>query len=126
MSKSKVDRYRGNRSHGKGNTKNQRGGGSTGGKGRGGAFKQKFSRYAKLVGQRKKLKPRLSAKPRLKTITLNDLNKYITDNKEINLKDIGFQKILGTGQLNKPVVIKNAVVTVKAKEKIESAGGKVE
>jgi large subunit ribosomal protein L15 len=126
MSKSKVDRYRGNRSHGKGNTKNHRGGGSNGGKGRGGSFKQKFSRYFKLVGQRKKLKPRLKAKPRLKTINLNNLNMLIKENKEIDLKELGYQKILGSGNIIKAIVIKNAVVTQKAKEKIENAGGKIE
>jgi large subunit ribosomal protein L15 len=126
MPKSKVDRLRGKRTHGKGNTKNQRGAGSKGGSGRAGSFKHKFSKYFTMLGKRKLISPRLHAKVRVKTITLNDLNKYIVDKETIDLKEIGFGKILGTGNLNKPVKIKNAQVTKIAKEKIEKAGGVIE
>jgi len=126
MPKSKVDRLRGKRTHGKGNTKNQRGAGSKGGAGRAGSFKHKFSKYFPTIGKRKLLSPRLHAKTRVKTITLHDLNKYIVDKETIDLKTIGFEKILGTGTLNKPVKITNAQVTKIAKEKIEKAGGVIE
>jgi len=126
MPKSKVDRLRGKRTHGKGNTKNKRGAGCKGGAGRAGSFKHKFTKYFPLLGKRKLVSPRLSAKVRVKTITLHDLNKYITDKDYIDLKEIGFGKILGTGNLSKAIKIKNAQVTKVAKEKIEKVGGVIE
>lgn len=126
MSKSKVDRLRGKRTHGKGNTKNKRGAGCKGGRGRAGSFKHKFTKYYVVIGKRKLLTPRLRAKTKLKTITLHDLNKYLTDKDTLDLKEIGFEKILGTGNLEKAVKIKNAQVTKIAKKKIEDKGGVVE
>lgn len=126
MPKSKVDRLRGKRTHGKGNTKNQRGAGCKGGAGRAGSFKHKFTKYYMTVGKRKILSPRLGPKKKLLAITLHDLNKYVVGKDVIDLKEIGFDKILGTGTLTKAVKIKNAQVTKKAKEKIEKVGGVVE
>ncbi|MDD3178008.1 MAG: uL15 family ribosomal protein [Candidatus ainarchaeum sp.] len=122
MSKSKTDRLRGKRTFGKGNTKNNRGGGSTGGRGRGGSFKHKFGKFSSTIGIKVTLKP----KNKLKTITLKDLSLLIKDSKEINLKNLGYDKVLGTGNINKSVVIKNAKFTETAKAKIEAAGGKFE
>jgi len=126
MPKSKVDRLRGKRTHGKGNTKNKRGAGCKGGAGRAGSFKHKFTKYYMTIGKRKILSPRLAPKVKLKTITLHDLNSYIKDKDFIDLKEIGFEKILGTGNLNKAIKIKNAQVTKIAREKIEKVGGVVE
>ena len=122
MGRTKVDRLRGKRTHGHGNTKNARGSGCTGGKGRAGSTKHKFTKYYVDFGQRITLKP----KEKLKTITLEALSEIIKDKKEINLKELGYDKILGKGKLLKPVIIKNAIVTAIAKEKIESVGGKIE
>jgi large subunit ribosomal protein L15 len=123
MSKRKIDRLRGQRTHGRGNTKNGRGGGCKGGKGRAGAFKHKRFTFYEVTSQPKK---RLHPKPKQKAITLDQLNFLIVDKKEIDLKEMGYDKILGSGNLTKPVVIKNAIVTQKAKQKIEAAGGKIE
>jgi large subunit ribosomal protein L15 len=122
MSKTKNDRLRGNRSHGKGNTKNNRGSGCKGGKGRAGSFKHKFTKYYVTIGNKISLKP----KEKLKTINLTDLDVLAKDKTEINLKELGYGKILAKGNLTKKLIIKNAQVTEKAKEKIEQAGGKVE
>lgn len=122
MGRTKVDRLRGKRTHGHGNTKNARGSGCTGGKGRAGSTKHKFTKYYVDFGQRIFLKP----KEKLKTITLEALSELIKDKKEINLKALGYDKILGKGKLTKPVIIKNALATAIAKEKIESVGGKLE
>jgi len=127
MSKSKVDRLRGKRTHGKGNTKNNRGGGSNGGRGRGGSFKHKFTKYAPLIGVRKLLKPRLKAKDRLEAITLTQLDLIIKDQTVIDLKQLGYDKILGTGNITKKVTIKNVkAITEVAKSKIEAIGGLIE
>ena len=122
MSKSKLDRLRGHRTNGKGNTKNKRGAGCKGGRGRAGSHKHKFSKYYMTFGIKKRLNP----KTKLKTITLEDLKLLAKDKKEINLSDFGFQKILGKGNITTPLIIKNAVLTKVAKEKIEKAGGRIE
>ncbi len=122
MSRTKVDKLRGKRTHGHGNTKNARGSGCTGGKGRAGSTKHKFTKYYVDFGQRIYLKP----KTKLKTITLEALSEMIKDKTEINLKEMGYDKILGKGKLSKPITIKNALVTEVAREKIESVGGKIE
>ncbi len=126
MSKSKVDRLRGKRTHGKGNTKNKRGAGCKGGAGRAGSFKHKFTKYYVMIGKRKLLSPRLRAKEKLRTITLHDLNKYLVNTDTIDLKEIGFDKILGTGNILKSIKVKNAILTKTAKEKIEKKGGVIE
>ncbi len=122
MSKTKKDRLRGNRSHGKGNTKNDRGSGCRGGKGRGGSFKHKFTKYYLTIGQKITLKPKV--KP--KTINLVDLDYLTKDKTEIDLKKLGYDKILAKGNLTKKLIIKNAQATPRAKEKIEQMGGKIE
>jgi large subunit ribosomal protein L15 len=122
MTKSKDDRLRGNRSHGKGNTKNGRGAGCKGGRGRAGSTKHKFSKYYVTFG----IKRRLAPKAQLKAINLCDLDLLIKDQNEVNLKDLGYDKILAKGTLSKAVKFKNALVTQRAKEKIEEVGGSVE
>ncbi len=126
MSKSKVDRLRGKRTHGKGNTKNKRGAGCKGGRGRAGSFKHKSVKYASVTGKRKLMKPRLKAKDKILSITIKDLLLLIKDNTEVNLKELGYHKVLGTGNITKAITLKNAMVTKIAKIKIESAGGKIE
>jgi len=122
MGKRKIDRLRGKRTHGHGDTKNARGSGKTGGKGRAGSHKHKFTKYYTEFGIKKRLNP----KKKLKEITLEKLNLLVNDKKEIDLKELGYDKILGKGNLTKPIVIKNAKVTSGAKEKIEGIGGKIE
>ena len=53
----KLKKYLGTRSRGAGNTKNRRGAGCKGGKGRAGSKKHKFQKYVKLFGT-EKIKPR--------------------------------------------------------------------
>jgi large subunit ribosomal protein L15 len=122
MGKSKVDKLRGKRSHGKGNTKNNRGSGCKGGKGRAGSKKHKFTKYYLTFG----IKKRLCCKKTLKTINLVDLIPLVKDKTEINLKELGYDKILGKGEIKSAIKFKNALVTNLAKEKIEKAGGSIE
>jgi len=124
MSKSKVDRLRGHRTHGKGNTKNHRGAGSNGGRGRAGSFKHKRGKFLPFVNCNTKI--RLKAKPKLLEINLITLDKLAGTNKEIDLQKFGFDKILGSGDIKKPLIIRNAKCTAIAKIKIEKAGGKIE
>jgi large subunit ribosomal protein L15 len=124
MSKSKVDRLRGHRTHGKGSTKNHRGSGSNGGRGRAGAFKHKRGKFLPYVNFNTKI--RLKAKTKLVEINLNDLDKLAGNNKELDLSKFGIDKILGSGNITKALIIKNAKYTAAAKAKIEKAGGKLE
>jgi len=126
MSNTKNDRLRGKRSHGTGNTKNHRGAGSKGGRGRAGSFKHKFSKFYPVLGKRKIMKPRLKGKTKLREITIYNLDLLIKDAKEVNLKELGYDKVIGFGKITKAITLKNAKVTAVAKQKIEAAGGKVE
>jgi len=124
MSKTKIDRLRGHRTHGKGNTKNHRGAGSNGGRGRAGSFKHKRGKFMAFTNSHTKI--RMKAKAKLREISIYNLMMLVGNNKEINLKELGFDKIIGTGKVTKTLIIKNAQFTDIAKQKIEKAGGKIE
>ncbi|MHA2273144.1 MAG: uL15m family ribosomal protein [Candidatus Hodarchaeales archaeon] len=47
------------------------------------------------------------------------------DRIKVNLRELGFQKLLGSGQVQTPMIIDVDVATGKAVEKIEAAGGEV-
>ena len=130
----KKEKLRGKRSHGKGNTKNKRGAGCRGGRGRAGSHKHKYTKYYKDFGTNKKLK----IKGAVLAINLSDLSqklpKLLENNRVekegdafvIDGNKIGYGKILGRGSLKEKIVVRNMEVSKKAAEIIESAGGKVE
>ena len=65
-----------------------------------------------------------------KLLVTNDLNSLNIknlkfDKQEINLTELGYDKLLGTGTLNKKYIIQVKSFTKKAKEKIEKAGGQI-
>jgi len=128
----KKNRVRGERTHGKGDTKNNRGGGCRGGRGNAGADKGKFASIGRLTPIEYRLKPNKHGI----AITLGDLDskldllvrrekvtmegkKYVVDEKS------GYEKVLSQGQTTKVIILKlNA--SKKAIEKIEKAGGTFE
>lgn len=130
----KKNRLRGQRTHGKGNTKNKRGAGCRGGRGRAGSHKHKFSKYYMTFGVKRKLK----AKEKPKAINLDELSERLAklgrekkvekegDYIVINGNTLPVSKILSTGLISEKILVKNLAVSKKAKEKIEKAGGKVE
>lgn len=130
----KKIKLRGHRFHGKGNTKNKRGAGCKGGRGRAGSHKHKFSKYWMTFG----MKRRLKAKHSMPAIKLDDLcimmphliakGKIEMRGKEfvVDGKKIRYGKILSTGNVNQKLIIRNMNVSAGAREKIEAAGGKVE
>jgi len=71
----------------------------------------------------KKLKP-TPLKP--KTVSIGYLNEYAvkTSVKNINVMEIGYEKVLGSGILDQALEITARAFSAKAKEKIEKAGGK--
>ena len=54
-------------------------------------------------------------------ITLDQLAK----GSEINLTELGYTKLLGTGKITKPLTIKVATFSKTAQEKVSQAGGKI-
>lgn len=130
----KKIKLRGQRTHGKGNTKNRRGAGCRGGRGKAGSHKHKYSKYYLVFGTKRKLKP----KRKERAINLDELNKeievWVREKKVekekglliIDGKKLGLEKILSVGNIDEKVLIRNLPVSKKAKEKIEKAGGIVE
>jgi large subunit ribosomal protein L15 len=114
----KTKKYRGSRTHGRG-TKKGRGAGLRGGRGRGGSKKHKhlmdFGKhgFTHHFADERKL---------VKFINVGDLSK-LKKGKEINLKELGYDKLLGKGSIDDPMVIAVPKASSKAKEKIEKVGG---
>ncbi len=128
----KAVKLRGSRTHGYGSHKKHRGKGSKGGKGMGGVFDQKKTWVMKYDPDRlgklgfKSLKGK-KFKPKQKAINIRDLNRLLetVKEKEIDLGVLGYDKLLSTGELKKPVSIKVHSYSAAAKEKVEAAGGKI-
>lgn len=126
----KVRRMRGSHTHGWGAKKKHRGGGSQSGKGRSGMMKHKKSwmvmnepRHFGKYG----FKVPAGAKREVRAITLRDLDTLARrlGKTEIDVKEHGFDKVLGTGKLTQPLTVKADNIVESAKSKIEAAGGKI-
>jgi large subunit ribosomal protein L15 len=130
----KSNKQRGERTHGKGDTKNKRGAGNRGGRGRAGSHKHKYSMYYGQFGQEKK---QIIGKPKAPTLNVEDLEQYIptwvqeqkvTKKGKLMIIDgnlIGVTKITGRGKIAIPVSLKNLATSKKAHEKITAAGGNI-
>lgn len=130
----KKIKLRGHRFHGKGNTKNKRGAGCRGGRGRAGSHKHKFSKYWMTFGMKRRLKPKHTM-PEIKLDDLCILVPHLIAEGKIEMrgkefvvdgKKAGYGKLLGTGKVNQKLIVRNMKVSASAREKIEAAGGKVE
>src|SRR3989344_978986 len=124
----KFSRMRGSKTHGWGMKKKHRGGGSQGGKGMSGLMKHKKSWMIKNDPDhfgRIGFTP--ISRSNEKTINLRDVDMLARNSgmKEIDLTKYGYTKLLGTGKINSSVIVKIKKSVASAKEKIESAGGKV-
>lgn len=126
----KIRKRRATRTCGYGSTKKHRGKGSRGGRGKAGLHKQKKTwmvvndpdHYGK-----KGFKIHPSAKKTIKSITLRDLDVIARKLKktEINVSELGFDKVISKGKLTQPLSIKADKITEKARQRIEESGGKV-
>ncbi len=127
---------RGWRRHGHGNIKNRRGSGNRGGRGRAGLHKHKWSKVAaeqeKYFGKKGfvSIQQKRGKRAERPTINLWEIANYIEKGmveKEGDYYVFSFKgKVLGTGFLKEPVIVRAEAFTPKAKEKIEAAGGKAE
>lgn len=125
--RSRSNKKRGSRTQ-HGNTKNWRGGGSRGGRGRAGSHKHKYSKYYNTFGTKIRLKPKKMPE---KVLNLGDLDALIpqwlaqkkcekdSENKIVlDGKKIGITKLLGSGNTAYELVLKNISLSKKAEEKM--------
>lgn len=135
-SERKRKSYLGNRTRGAGDTKNRRGAGCKGGKGRAGKWKHKKVKYAAEIGT----KIRQTARSNDKTISLFSLNSYVNgllinkivkedkivldfkDNKDLN----DYAKVVGNGNIDYKVNLKNVKFSKSAEDKVKARGGSFE
>ena len=111
------------RTHGYGSKKKHRGKGSKGGKGYAGSHKHKYSYIVKYEPSHFGFKGFAGYKKKPLFINVDKLEMF--NKKELDLTSLGYEKLLGRGNITKPINVKVHHCTKKAKEKIEKAGGKV-
>jgi large subunit ribosomal protein L15 len=132
----KVRKMRGSKTHGYGEKKKHRGKGSRGGKGFAGSKDHKRQMVLQLDpdhfgkrGFKRGFYPHIKRKrEEEKVITLRELDKLAEklNTLELDLTKLGFKKVIAGGYVTKPISIKVERITDRAREKIESVGGKVE
>jgi large subunit ribosomal protein L15 len=126
----RITKMRGSRTQGFGSHKKHRGAGSRGGRGKSGLQKHKKSWMLKNdpdhFGKRG-FKVPLAAKKQIKSITLKDIDILAKKMKktEIDVSELGFDKVLSTGKVTQALTVKAKKFVENAKKKIEEAGGKV-
>jgi len=126
----KFRKMRGSRSCGYGSHKKHRGAGSRGGRGKAGRFKHKKSWVIRFepdyFGKRGFTVPP-EVKKEVRIINLRDIDNLAKKLKktEIDLNELGYDKVLSKGKLTQPLTIKAKKFVERAKKKIEGAGGKV-
>ncbi len=123
--KKKYKKFRGKRSYGYGSHKKHRGGGSRGGRGNAGLHKHKWShtvKYNKDHFGKRGFKP-----VRRKEDVIINVKKLqdIAKSNKINLTELGYDKVLGSGKIESALEVTAKSFSKRAKEKIEAAGGTV-
>jgi large subunit ribosomal protein L15 len=132
----KVTKYRGSHTHGGGSKKKRRGAGHRGGRGNAGSGKKgdckkpSYEQGGKYLGKHG-FTSKSRSKP--KPINLNSLTrsadkgliKKTGSTFTINLTEMGYSKLLGTGIITQKFEITVKEATQKAIQKVEKAGGKV-
>lgn len=135
----KVIKFRGKRSYGYGSHKKRRGGGSRGGRGKAGLHKHKWTYTVKYepehFGKRGFKRPPEVVK-KIKAINLKELDQLVEklledklveregDKIKINLLKLGYEKVLGSGKITKPLIVEAKFFSKQAIKKIEEAKGK--
>lgn len=131
----KRKKYLGNRTRGAGDTKNRRGAGSKGGKGKTGKWRHKKSRYYKEIAVNVIQKSHIVENP----INLFDINNYINgliisgkatndiildfkENKDLKK----YTKVVGKGYIKYKVHLKNIKCSKSVAEKVKEKGGSCE
>ena len=121
------------RKTGRGPGKRARGAGNRGGRGKAGINKRAghkkalLRKYPELSSKEKgfkSIKQKMNFHP--KAINVEQLDKLsVKIGNEIDLKKLGYEKLLGKGKVKNKLIVKVKSFTESAKQKIESAGGKI-
>ncbi len=125
----KVRKMRGSKTHGMGAKSIKNGSGNRGGVGKAGVFKHRKSWIFKYEPNKIGGKKGFSSKKKMgvigpvRAINLRDIARLAQTN-EIDLQQFGYDKVLSSGELSKPLTIKAKFFSAGATEKIEKAGGK--
>ncbi|MBN2330634.1 MAG: uL15 family ribosomal protein [Candidatus Aenigmarchaeota archaeon] len=125
MASRKVSRMRGRRTHGYGSPKKHRGKGSRGGRGMAGSGKHRKTyllKYEPDHGGESGFKSKTGRK--IRAVNLRDLLKMAGSSKKIDAAAMGYDKVLGTGEVKAKLEVKASFFSASAKRKIEEAGGK--
>lgn len=135
MVKDKTRKKRGSRTYGYGAGKKHRGRGSRGGGGGYGIGKQakhKLFHTLKYIEEIKKKGFKPPQRKELRTINVMELDKLAKefgtkakDKIRLDLKKLGYDKVLGKGKIRKSLVVMAPRFSQKAKVKIEEVGGEV-
>jgi len=136
----KVRKQRGSRTHGWGQIGQHRAGGGRGGHGKAGYDKHKWTYVIKYDPTYWEKKGFVSARTLGKNVhiinvgKLDDLADKLESEKKLEKKDkkifldldsLGYDKLLGTGEIIKPMLVKVASYSEAASRKLEEAGGQI-
>jgi len=136
----KIRKYRGSRTHGYGRVGQHRKGGQRGGKGRTGGHKHLWIKIIKYFpdyfGKRGFHRPNSEYEiPTFINVGILDqmiedlLKEGVAKKKdgfiEVNLEELGFEKLLGSGQVKNKLLVRVKRATERAISKISNIGGKV-
>jgi large subunit ribosomal protein L15 len=123
----KIVKQRGSKTHGWGSKNKHRGAGSRGGRGRAGIEKHKklyFKKRGIELGSRGHTSMRQKKlRKEVKSINLRDLEKLVPGKKEIILREFGYDKVTGAGDIRTPLRVIAKSFSARAVEKIEAAKG---
>lgn len=133
----KARKLRGSRTHGWGIQGQHRRHGMIGGRGKAGMHKHKWAppqpKFAGKIG----FKSPLSLGRVTNTINVGELdelidtliaNKKLTEEQgkvTVNLKELGYDKLLGGGKVTRPIIVKASSFSVSAEKKISDSGGEI-
>ena len=135
--KRKSRKQRDNRYFGWGQVGQHRKSGGRGGKGKAGGRKHFWIRTVKYNPDRYRnigFKPPSSLEPEPEIINVGELEHIarqvhgdynLTDFGELDLNQLGIDKLLGRGKISVPLKIKVDEISASAREKIEEAGGSI-
>jgi len=135
----KIRKLRGSRTHGWGTSGQHRDSGSSGGRGKSGRWKHKWTYTVRYEpGRRGKLGFRCpTGEGMLNTINVGELSqlaeKLLAQNKvkeesgkiAIDLNELGYEKLLGGGKATRSLAVRVSKYSESAAKKIQEAGGEI-
>ncbi len=124
---SRTKKFRGSRTHGRGQ-KAGRGAGLMGGRGNAGLHKHKYISVLKYDTEhfgRKGFKRPEKVIREEKAVNIGEIEKFPVKNGTLDLNKLGYDKLLGSGKIKKPVKIIVHKASKNAVEKVKVANGEI-